>query len=1648
MEEADEPEQFEDVDDAEVVEELEELDDDDVIEEEDEQDAPEMAAAEALPLEHALTEAQTDDPVVLEHLLATELKAEPDRGRKAVLQHELGHHYLDTMDNESGAVRAFAMALKLDPHLRPNVWAIRRIFVAHQLWPNLLKLLDAQSRFEEEPARLSEVLLEKGWVLQDYISDPSGAKDCFWEAHAANKQWLVPLLALEKLAMAQGDFDCLADVYRQMSEAAMDPERKVAMLVDLARLQEQLTDGTPHQALAILEDAFDIGMRQYAVLNEMQQVASTAGLTNELTEILRRQAEFMLEQEEPNTAAAAGKLRQAAMLARNQLEEPGEANRSLAAALAVLPDSPLLQQDMLSLAEEREDWKLVEQILTSQIEAARDDTERAALYYGIGMARSRAGSPESEEALEKAAQILPGYLPVLMDRELEFLSSGDLESLAGLYGTEAAAAEAGSVALGLNQQSNHEWAAVATWRAASLLHRRLKVHDRAIELCQVALALKPGFQPALRELEELYESTGQYDELVKLLEDQLTGDDKNETILLLETLSSLAAGVLDDPERQLGYLGLLRDLLPNDLRTMRRIVAVLHRLGKYEDLEDALRTLESMEQDASLLGSLKMSRANLYEGKLNRPADAISTYREILARFPGHSFAFASLEHLLEQEGKYDELAQILRRAADESVDASNKTRLLRRLGNVYSRHLEDPAKAVDVAVELLHLDPDDLSAIRDLSRAAQAANDVPRVAMAMEAQLEKTPDPEARARLLIRLACLLEDQLTDADRAEDMLAKAVSLAPVKSVVVDAMDATARRQIHRREHSDAIETLQALEEEVSEETLPRILEEHAWLTTGPIGDLEKGEQLWGEVLQHRPDHAPAMWGLQRIFAQNRDRQKLSENARRLGEVTRDASLATALCMRAAVLADAAGVQDEQTAQIYRQILETDPDSTEALAGLLARPEVQPREYSELLSRLADKAPDEMREEMRLSLALAHERAGRFQQARDELAAILDADGDNLAALLLLQQLARTLGDRELETRAFVRIAQVSTEEGAVADAYTRAAALQEELSNQEEAAILYRQVLTPRPGDDNAYARLRELYQQAQDWEAFDGLLGHRVSHTEDDPARLELYFERALHRLEKLQDKRRCALDLLRVLRLDPGHLRSLKMMARLYDEDDNFRAALDYYGQFVDGADSADVKRAPVLRMTELLHDKEGRTRDAIDVCNRFLDQSSDEEQVVERLGELYIADRDFPHAVKALERLGELRDDPHWQAGNLQRVGRIHWKEIGTLEDARATLLRSRDLAPTNVEVLEDLVKLCDEMELEDQLHQVLTRAKEDIRAALAAEPLSIELYKKLMKVAEWHQDQHTLLATLSVLSFFNASTADEDRLSRDRLSTMGFEPKGKHDPTTWRNAGLDRATRTGHGHVWSVIVEGMPKLFPGKFAKNVSAFGVSKSDKVDRNAGGPVTSRFERITGALGITEYDIYLSSSKPDMLAGVALNPPALVIGHALVTSMDANQRYHLGRTLSLLSNNAFALDVLTVEELAVVFAGAVANIERDADFNMPVKQLKVESKRVWKSMTRKTRKGLSAAVGRYRQEGGDLQAWVRDVLGTANRVGLLVSGDISAVLGEQINELQNRAQMDTGQIVDVVKKYRQAERLLVYSVGGEYLNLRSELGV
>ena len=104
-------------------------------------------------VDEVLAEAKADDWKARGNVLKTELEAETDRARSGMLAYELGEVIERRLKNEPDAVKAYGRALKDDTKaLKPNLWAIRRVFHRRGLWPNLLKLADAEIRFAQSDA--------------------------------------------------------------------------------------------------------------------------------------------------------------------------------------------------------------------------------------------------------------------------------------------------------------------------------------------------------------------------------------------------------------------------------------------------------------------------------------------------------------------------------------------------------------------------------------------------------------------------------------------------------------------------------------------------------------------------------------------------------------------------------------------------------------------------------------------------------------------------------------------------------------------------------------------------------------------------------------------------------------------------------------------------------------------------------------------------------------------------------------------------------------------------------------------------------------------------------------------------------------------------------------------------------------------------------------------------------------------------------------------------------------------------------------------------------------------------------------------------------------------------------------------------------
>jgi hypothetical protein len=115
------------------------------------------------------------------------------------------------------------------------------------------------------------------------------------------------------------------------------------------------------------------------------------------------------------------------------------------------------------------------------------------------------------------------------------------------------------------------------------------------------------------------------------------------------------------------------------------------------------------------------------------------------------------------------------------------------------------------------------------------------------------------------------------------------------------------------------------------------------------------------------------------------------------------------------------------------------------------------------------------------------------------------------------------------------------------------------------------------------------------------------------------------------------------------------------------------------------------------------------------------------------------------------------------------------------------------------------------------------------------------------------------------------------------------------------------------------------------------------------------------------------------LLAPDALSGPAL--------------RFHVGRALGLLAQQAVVLERTSAAELAPLFACAalLAGGQIPAGLSAPEERVLRE---VTRAVGRKDRKSLALQASRFGFEPFDLNAWRTATLRAANRFGLLVCGD------------------------------------------------------
>jgi tetratricopeptide (TPR) repeat protein len=1556
-------------------------------------------------------------------------EAEKDKGRLALYQHEVGELY-EASGDEGSAVKSYAKALQSDATLKPNLWAIRRVFQRRALWPNLLKLLDAEIRFARNEAEKAELYVEKGQLLEDRLNDVQQARECYWKATEADPNTLQAWSSLEKLCAKDGDMAALAKVLRGMASATKEPARKVALLLDLARLQDNLQGGSLEQALELCREAAAMGSGR--ALDELERLAEAAGKPDELSRALDLRYQALLDRAHQATIAerlglndeAVALRRRQAHLARSQ----GDGQRAwdyLQSAAELRPDEPLTLRDLIELAESLGRWGDLAQLYVRRAETA-PEALRTALQLERAAALRRANQTADAEALENEVLVkVPGHLGLLVARERAAVTAADWARLAALYVSEADLARGTSGPTGV---ADARWAAGALTAAATVNEAHLGNDAEAIRLLGDALSVEASYRPAVDALERIYMRAGKQVELATLVEKEAAeAQAPARKQRLYETLVALREVRLEDPSGAADAQRKLVELRPDDVRVRLRLIELARAAGRWSDAADELQKLaQTLPPDRSdARAELLLERAEILERRLEDLEAAAAAYKEVLSLRPGEPRAVQSVETISRRRAAksgpherspqaWDDLALALKREAEASLRPERVSAVLLKLGDVHERERGNFADAAQTYRELLEKNPGHPAALRGLVRATARLDDPAKQAAAVE-QLAEVLEGDARGEALVALAELYEDRLNQDDAADDAFARALGSSNAVSHAVFGRLRVAARKKDAAALGKALEGLQPFLGEDNPGARSGLLDERATMDRW-AAELVSAEQLAREAALADP--TSLMPHLHLLRARAKDGQT-AELGRTLGELaTRvsDQALKAALERRAALIGLASGAEDtpresSERLQRARQHGGGDAPVIVPLADVSTDPEV--------LGARAQLAEGASRVTWMVERAEALEAEGRLAEAAAEVARALDLDPRHLWAREIQRRVAEAGGDRAGWARATVLLANELQEAERAAALYQEAAAALDELGLREEAAVAYRCVLDRTPRDGNAFRRARvllgSLYDENKDPGPLVELVSHRLEHAEDAPDRVALNLDRA-EILVQEHDHDGAERDLRAVLRDEPGHLVAMRQLAHLLGQRPITRdEAIRLYKRYLEAEPDKQKRRQGHLALANL-EEGSGRLEEAVKHLEAAL-ESEPRASEEERLAELLVRMRQWQNAVQALRRLAELTVDLGERARVEIRIASIYNDGFGDPKAAVESLIRALRAEPLEMEALGRLVTMSEgghvvPLELEEQLDRAVAKA----RGLQETQPMAPQPYQYLARLWAWRGDEDARVFAAQAQSL----TAGEAPPPREGA----HEPARELSPMGWERL-LPPAARTVALDIWRAAWEGALKLWGPELA----SLGVAKGDRQNAKGIPMAWVPVDKIARALGCTGYELYATRDAQK----IAVVGGALVVGTQMADRLGPRTRFRAARALMLLRDRLGPVEKLDEAELALFFAACarVAEVGRPAVLSVNEAKVEERAKLLGKALGRKERNALKSLGPRF-AELNEPGQWQKAILEGAARTGLAVGGDLEGALAE----------------LNLAPKDPQAGSLYTFAVSEDMIAIRREMGL
>ncbi len=759
----------------------------------------------------------------------------------------------------------------------------------------------------------------------------------------------------------------------------------------------------------------------------------------------------------------------------SRLGRPEEALRCYHKALEAAPTLAAAAHALAAHYQAHRRWADLAALLLVEANRIADPVQRAGRYVALAqLCEVHPGATDDVAALyERALALDPGQSAAIDSLDRIYRAAGRWDQLIALYEQQ------------LTHARSPRRVRALRLALAQLYLERASSPERAAAQLRAALggAAADNF-PVLAALARALADAGKWPEHVEVLAGQAQLlDDEEDVVATLYRIATVVETRLDDPVRALAaYLDVLARA-PGHEHALNAILRLQRAQSRWEDLIETERRLLAATERPEEAAAILYRIGQIAEEHLARPDDAIAAYKEALARLPSYRLARVGLEGLLRGRGAFSELAELLEQQAVTAPAAIDRARLLTQAAMLCELHATDPDGVERPAAlyrEALGSAPTLATALWGLARIRERAGDWSAVAAALEALAGAASEPASRARLLIRLARVVELHIGDPARAAQLYEQAMTLHAGPAACFD------RLRLALAVIGDSTGWLEMAAAGTRDARLASaLLRLRAAAIEHGGGSPENAAEAYSAALRHS-NEAQTLDGLARSLARLKNDPRLPAITAARARMLRDPASRALLLSAAAALFEQGERLDEADAA-YGDALSAAPDFPPALDGRL-RLRQRAGEWAEAAAAAAALAaqmrdPDNQVELYEEAARLCLERLGDQTAAVAHFRAVLAARPGHPDALARTLEILEASGEWSDAAAVLSDQIEAITDEPVRADLLVRRAQILSDRLGDVLAAISdVERAARMRHGSPDLLRLLAELHVAAGHW--------------------------------------------------------------------------------------------------------------------------------------------------------------------------------------------------------------------------------------------------------------------------------------------------------------------------------------------------------------------------------------------------------------------------------------------------------------------------------------------------------------------------------------------------------------------------------------